>query len=140
MTKPRRVEMVYAGAAHHRGETVYAYYPIADGTLGDRAVIYSTKLSEHPVGAVCSYTAQPSGAVNAPSGIFTRHWPVIKMVQEWQVRNDAVLATQVAWESRELSQAFDCLAPLRSAYGRLSEQERGVLIAQMVRYVVTPHE
>ena len=68
---------------------------------------------------------------------FLRVWDNLHEVQEWQARDSAVRASDKAWNAATLPKAFECLQPMREAYERLDEERRGVLLAQMIRYVVT---
>lgn len=134
--KPR--EMVFAGALHHDGSLVYAYYFVkSDGTLDDKAQLYPQPLGDYPPGAVCRFQLQPDGAVR-DAGTFLRVWEDTQLVHEWVARHGATAASEAAWAAKDLPQAFSCLEPMRAAYRQLDEERQGVLLAQIVRYVVTP--
>ncbi len=136
MTKRR--ELVYAGAASPEGELVHAYYVVCpDGALAEKAEIYPAALGDFPPGAVVSYDVEGTGVIHLAGAKFERMWPDEKLVAEWMVRHGATSASEAAWASKELPRAFSCLGPIRNAYRSVKDEElRGVLLAQMVRYVV----
>lgn len=136
MTKRR--ELVYAGAARPEGKIVYAYYIVGEnGALEDKAEIYPATLGDFPPGAVVSYEVHADGAIHLKGAKFERLWPDSKLVAEWTVRHGTTMASEAAWSTKELPRAFACMEPVRAAYRTLKDEElRGVLLAQMVRYVV----
>ena len=140
--KAKRRELVYAGAASHDGELVHAYYVVQqDGTLGDQAEIYPNALGDFPPGAAVSYDVHADGAIHLQGAKFERMWPDDRLVSECTVRHGATLASEAAWASKDLPGAFACMEPVRAAYRSLKDTElRGVLLAQMVRYVVSTDE
>lgn len=138
MTDLKRRDMVYAGIVEHTMGLMHAYYIIAErGDLEDRAQIYAEALGNFPPGAVCSFPFNSDGSVQAAGGMFKRMWPDDAAVSEWKARHDAMAASQAAWSSKDLVKGFERLEPIRAAYRRLPEEQQGVLIAQIVRYVVS---
>ncbi len=135
----KRRELVYAGTASPDGELVHAYYVVGpDGALAEKAEIYPTALGDFPPGAVVSYEVHKDGAIHLKGAKFERMWPDTKLLAEWTVRHDATSSSEAAWASKDLPRAFACMEPVRSAYRSLKDEElRGVLLAQMVRYVVS---
>ena len=134
----KRRDMVYAGAVYHDGGLVHAYYFLtAEGALDDRAQLYSEALGDFPPGAQCSYAVHGTGeSVTAAGAMFVRIWPDSSVVEEWAARHNAIGASEAAWASKDLPTAFNCLEPIKQAYGRLDEERQGVLLAQVVRYIV----
>jgi len=132
-----RVEMVYAGAVQHDGQTAHAYYRVVNGALDELAQIYENPLGDFPPGAVCSYAVQADGAQVLQEGVeFLRIWPDKSAVAEWTSRHGALMASAAAWQALELPEAFNYLEPVKAAYKRLDEERQGVLLAQVVRYIV----
>ena len=140
--KPKRTELVYAGTASHEGTLVHAYYEITSGgSLAKQASVYSQALGDFPPGAVCSYGVGPKGAIHIEGAKFERMWPDTKVVAEWTARHSVTTASEAAWASKDLPRAFSCMEPMRAAYRTLKDEElRGVLLAQMVRYIVSPDD
>lgn len=140
--KPKRRELVYAGAANHGGELVHAYFVVTPGDmLSEKAEIYPTALGDFPPGAVVSYEVHQEGAIHLKGAEFERMWPDAKLTAEWTARHSATLASEAAWACKDLPGAFACMEPVRAAYRLLKDEElRGVLVAQMVRYVVSPDD
>lgn len=140
-TKTKRRELVYAGSLHHEDGLVHAYYFVTErGDLEERVQLYPEALGDFPPGAVVEYAVQTNGAVVTEGATFQRMWPDAEAVHEWTARHGATAASEAAWSSKDLPKAFACMAPLREAYRRLDEERQGVLIAQMVRYVVSPDD
>ena len=138
MADQRRVEMVYAGAVNHDGTIGHAYYRITRGALDERAQLYPEPLGDFPPGAVCSYAVLSDGVQVLKDGVeFLRMWPEPDTVAEWTARHGALAASEAAWQAKDLPDAFVSLEPMRAAYRRLDEERQGVLIAQVVRYLVT---
>lgn len=137
-TPAKRRDMVYAGAVLHESSIVHAYYFLTEeGALDERAQLYPEPLGDFPPGAQCSYAVQGDGqAVIATGAMFTRIWPDTAVVEEWTARHNAIAASEAAWNSKDLPQAFQCMEPIRAAYARLDEERQGVLLAQVVRYIV----
>ena len=130
-------ELVYAGSLHHEGGLVHAYYFVTErGDLEERVQLYPEALGDFPPGAVCKYGVQTNGSVVTKGAAFTRMWPEEKLVSEWVARHGATTASEAAWTSKELPEAFACMEPMRAAYRRLDEERQGLLVAQMVRYLV----
>lgn len=141
VSKPKRRELVYTGSINHDGSLVHLYYFVTDsGDLEDKAQVYPQALGDFPIGAVCSYAVEAGGGVRTEGAMFTRVWPDAKVVEEWTARHNATAASEAAWASKDLPVAFQCLDPVRAAYRRLDEERQGVLIAQVVRYLVTPDD
>ncbi len=141
--KPKTTEreLVYAGSLHHEDGLVHAYYFVTErGDLEERVQLYPEALGSFPPGAVCKYGVQTNGAVVTEGATFVRVWPEEALVHEWTVRHGATLASEAAWTAQELPKAFSCLEPIRAAYRRLDEERQGVLVAQIVRYLVTPDD
>jgi len=134
-----RAELVYAGAAMHDGAVVHAYYRVEpDGSLEDRAQVFPEPLGDFPPGAVCSYVVSANGAQVVRSGSrFVRVHGDPKLIVEWRSRHDAIMASEQAWATKDLPSAFKVLEPMRDAYARLGEEQQGVLIAQVVRFIVS---
>ncbi len=134
----KRRDMVYAGAVDHEGAMAHAYYFVTDeGALDERAQVYPQALGDFPPGAQCSYAVQGSGeAVVSQGALFKRVWPDKAVVEEWTARHNALAASEAAWASKDLPTAFQCLEPIKAAYTRLDEERQGVLLAQVVRYIV----
>lgn len=141
-TKPKRIELVYAGTASHDGDLIHAYYEVTPkGSLSERAQVYPQALGDFPPGAVVSYDVLKDGAIHVKGAKFERLWPDAKLVDEWTARHGATSASEAAWKAKELPGAFACMQPLRAAYRTLKDEElRGVLLAQIVRYVVSPDD
>ena len=134
MTKRR--EMVYTGALRHDGKLVHLYYFILEnGELDEKAQTYEEPLGDYPPGSICSYRVKGSD-VYPEDAAFVGIWQDKDAVKEWTLRHGAVVASVRAWESEELPDAFRCMAPVRSAYARLDEERQGLLLAQVVRYIV----
>lgn len=141
-TKPKRCELVYAGTASHDGDLIHAYYEVTPkGSLSEHAQVYSQALGDFPTGAVVSYDMDTKGAIHVKGAKFERLWPDAKLVDEWTARHGATSASEAAWKAKELPGAFACMQPLRAAYRTLKDEElRGVLLAQIVRYIVSPDD
>jgi hypothetical protein len=121
----------------HEGNLVHLYYFVLDdGELDEKAQTYEEPLGDYPPGSVCSYRTNRSGGVYSEDVTYERIWPDKDAVKEWTLRHGAVVASARAWESEELPDAFRCMAPVRSAYARLDEERQGLLLAQVVRYIV----
>lgn len=133
-----RKDMVYAGAIHHDGAILHAYYFVSDDELEERAQLYPEQLGNFPPGAQCSYAVAGSGeSVQSAGALFVRVWPDEDLVAEWTLRHEATLASEEAWNSKNIPDIYARLDPFRVAYRSLQDEERrGVLLAQMVRYVV----
>lgn len=135
----QRGEMVYAGAVQHDGQLVHAYYLLDNRgiTLGD-AHLHMQPIGRFEPGDVFSATYWEGGAkVQPESAVLVRRHQHTEDVAEWRARHGAVMATEASWSETMPQHAFVCMSPIREAYRRLDEEGRGVLIAQMVRYVVS---
>lgn len=136
--KATKRELVYAGSLHHEGDLVHAYYVVTPrGDLEERVQLYPEALGDFPPGAVCEYGVHVNGSVVVKGATFTRIWSETALVDEWVARHGATMASEAAWASKELPSAFACMAPIRRAYRRLDEERQGLLVAQIVRYLVT---
>lgn len=134
-----RLAMAYAGAVHHEGQILHAYYQLDESgaAVGD-AQLYAQPLAACDPGTVCSFEVQGAGSVVVRgSAVRVGRFSDAKAVAEWQARDKAVLAAEQA-EVVELSSAFSCMEPVREAYRRLDPLRRGVLLAQVVRYLCEP--
>ena len=133
----KRIDMVYAGAVRHKDEVGHAYYVITDGAIAERAQVYADALGDFPVGTVCSYQVSGNGAAVQRDGIeFKGVYDDDQVVQEWQARHSSLEASELAWAARELPREFQCLDPIRDAYRQVDDEQRALLIAQVVRYIV----
>lgn len=136
----KRQEMVYAGALHHDGALVHAYFFVkGDGSLSGKAQLYPNPLGDYPPGARVSFLVDGSGeSVMSEGAMFKGMWDDSDQVDEWTVRHEAVALSEEAWSLANLPKPFERLAPMRDAYLAIGEEQRGVLIGQIVRYLTTP--
>lgn len=136
-----RGEMVYAGALNNDGHLVHAYYLLDNRgvTLG-HAQLHAQPIGRFEPGDVFSATYWEDGAkVQPESAVLVRRHPHAEDVAEWRARHGAVMASEASWTVPMPQSAFACMSPMREAYRQLdgNEQGRGVLIAQMIRFVVS---
>jgi hypothetical protein len=131
--------LVYAGALQHDGKLVHVYYRVSDDNLlDDRAQLFAEQLGEYPIGSVCSFKVTGGGAQVVHTGSkFQRVFPDPDVVTSWQARHDAVIASDKAWGTK-MASPLNALKPIREAYRMLDEERQGVLIAQVVRFIVDP--
>lgn len=136
-----RISLVYAGAVRTDEAVVHAYYEVDDTacwlTDPNTAHLYPAPLSPHPIGCVASYACTKGGRnIKRTDSKVLRMLTDAKLLLEWKIRDHAVLTSEAAWQTPALDPLFDTLAPLREAYRSLPEEQQGVLIAQVVRYLV----
>jgi hypothetical protein len=132
-------EMVYAGAVNHNGHLVHAYYLLDNRgvTLGN-AQLHAQPIGSFSPGDVFSVTYWAEGARVLPdSAKLVRRHQHADDVAEWGARHSAVMGVEAAWTAPMDQSAFRFMDPAREAYRRLGEEGRGVLLAQMIRYVVS---
>lgn len=139
-TNRTRQSLAYAGAVHHEGQILHAYYQLDDRQtpLGD-AQLYAQPLVACEPGAVYSFEVSDGGrAVVKSSAVRAGTFPDAAAVAEWTARDHAILMAEQAFTSVFPQAAFRCVDPIREAYRRLDPMRRGVLLAQIVRYLDEP--
>jgi len=135
-----RIELVYAGALLRDQQIVHVYYEVKDHrTLVDpeRAHVYAAPLGQNVrVGEIWSFATTGHGAgIRNEGASFVRVFADQELLTEWRARHDAISFSEVAWSAGKLGPTFEVLAPIRAAYHRLNEEQQGILIAQVVRYI-----
>jgi len=134
------LRLAYAGAARTDDSIVHAFYE-ADHhcTLvdPDKAIVLNEPFPGMNIGDVWLFDAGEDGkALERDSGKKVGKIGEPMLLVSWQARDSAIMASEVAWSRGKLGATFDVLAPIREAYHRLPEEEQGVLIAQVVRFIV----
>lgn len=143
--KPRaRIKLVYVGIRQsEKNDVLYVFHKILeDGvTLEKESRKYSKLKSVGRAGSMWLVEVSP----DQESTIYTNTmkyegmWGATYKVVEWQALSDAA-ATAIAYEKRKakdtsVNEVFECLEPLRKAYGKAVGRERQILLAQVVEYV-----
>lgn len=135
-----RSQLVYAGIIQHEGQLLHAYYEldVRGAQVGD-AQLHAIPIGSFEPGDVLNVDTKDHGRVVLPeTAKLVRLHRDTAAVSEWRARTGAILASDAAWGAKMPQHAFSCMAPIREAYQRLDEERRGVLIAQMVRFVCEP--
>ncbi len=140
MSKKIDVEYVYAGALMHKEQVVHSYIQVKGGELIDTgAIVFMQPLSKHKVGSVLKFTAIDQEDNLLPgSAHFERMWEDGPQTMEWASMSQAILTSEKAYGDAvtKSKHELDLLEPLRSAYGKLGERERAVLLARISAYIV----
>jgi hypothetical protein len=128
--------VAYAGLVVHDGQLAHAYVNVDQrGRALGAAELYRESLCDAQVGDLLEVPASANGSI--PKGVahvVGSHGDP-QAVAEWRARHGATLAAEQAWR-HPMAEAFELLAPIREAYRKLDEERQGVLIAQVVRYIV----
>lgn len=133
--------MAYAGMVNHEGRLLHAYYLVGpDANPQGEAHLFPEPVGSFEIGVVFSVETKSGGAqIVTKTALGTgTHVADQEVLAEWEARHGAIAASEAAWEAKMPQGAFAGLDPIREAYRRLDEERRGVLLAQVVRYLCDP--
>lgn len=136
----KKVSYVYAGMVNDKGDLLHAYYEISPATFtippNKLAELFRQPLCDCEVGDVYEFATSADGSrVSSKTGRKLGSYQDARALAEWRSRHQAVQLTEQAW-TKPLDPRFELLQPFRRAYQALPEEQRGVLLAQMVRFIV----
>lgn len=133
-----KLRMAYCGMVQHEDRLLHAYQVVspAGDVDPEQCQLYAEPLGTHQVGEIWDYETSADGAK-----VFKAKSSRVGMVADralvasWLASHTALQTHESSWQ-KPMDPVLESLHPVRLAYRRLPEDQRAILLAQVVRYIV----